>query len=87
MDQMKIIIESLLTGSQFEVAINEHDKVLIVKSNIQKILGETLAIRKIKTDNKKELAGILVSGQLVSLRPLLRWLLWKMFPWIVRFQK
>lgn len=41
MDEMKIIIESLLTGSQFEVAINENDKVLIVKSQIQKILGET----------------------------------------------
>lgn len=43
MDQMKIIIESLLTGSQFEVAINEHDKILMVKSNIQKILGESTA--------------------------------------------
>lgn len=40
MDQMKIVIESLLTGSQFEVAINEHDKILMVKSNILKILGE-----------------------------------------------
>lgn len=40
MDEMKIIIESLLTGSQFEVVINENDKVLIVKSQIQKILGE-----------------------------------------------
>lgn len=43
MDQMKIIVESLLTGSQFEVSINEHDKVLIVKSHIQKILGEIFA--------------------------------------------
>jgi hypothetical protein len=40
MDQMKIVIESLLTGSQFEVAINEHDKILMLKSNIQKVLGE-----------------------------------------------
>lgn len=40
MDQMKIIIESLLTGSHFEIAVNEHDKILLVKTNIQKILGE-----------------------------------------------
>ncbi|XP_070494323.1 serine-rich adhesin for platelets-like isoform X2 [Chironomus tepperi] len=39
MDQTKIIIESLLTGSQFEISISEHDKISIVKSNIQKILG------------------------------------------------
>lgn len=37
---MKIVIESLLTGSQFEVVIGEHDKILMVKSNIQKVLGE-----------------------------------------------
>lgn len=43
MDQIKIIVESLLTGSQFEVSINEHDKVLLVKSHIQKILGEIFA--------------------------------------------
>lgn len=40
MDQMKIVIESLLTGSHFEIAINELDKILMVKTNIQKILGE-----------------------------------------------
>jgi hypothetical protein len=40
MDQTKIIIESLLTGSQFEIAINEHDKVSIVKMNLQKMIGE-----------------------------------------------
>lgn len=40
MDQTKIVIESLLTGSQFEVGVNEHDKILVVKTNIQKILGE-----------------------------------------------
>lgn len=40
MDQMKIVIESLLTGSQFEVAVNEHEKILMLKNNIQKILGE-----------------------------------------------
>lgn len=40
MEQMKIVIESLLTGSQFEVVIGEHDKILMVKSNIQKVLGE-----------------------------------------------
>lgn len=40
MDPIKIVVESLLTGSQFEVAVNENDKILIVKSNIQKILGE-----------------------------------------------
>lgn len=42
MDLMKIVIESLLTGSQFEVAVCEHDKLLMIKSNIQKILGRTL---------------------------------------------
>lgn len=42
MDQMKIVIESLLTGSHFEIAINELDKVLMLKTNIQKILGELL---------------------------------------------
>jgi len=41
MDQTKIIIESLLTGSQFEISISEHDKISIVKSNIQKILGKS----------------------------------------------
>lgn len=40
MDQIKIIIESLLTGSKFEVDVNIDDKILMVKSNIQKILGE-----------------------------------------------
>lgn len=44
MDQMKIVIESLLTGSQFEVAINEHDKILMLKSNIQKVLGESFCV-------------------------------------------
>lgn len=39
MEQTKIIIESLLTGSQFEIAINEQDKVSIVKMNIQKLIG------------------------------------------------
>lgn len=38
--EMKIVVESLLTGSQFEVAVNEHDKISVVKTNIQKILGE-----------------------------------------------
>jgi hypothetical protein len=37
----KIIIESLLTGSQFELAISELDKILVVKSNIQKVLGKS----------------------------------------------
>lgn len=40
MDQTKIIVESLLTGSQFELTINEHDKISIVKSNIQKTIGK-----------------------------------------------
>lgn len=40
MEQIKIIIESLLTGSQFEVMINENDKILTLKSSIQKILGK-----------------------------------------------
>ena len=39
MNQMKIVIESSM-GSHFEVAINEHDKILMLKSNIQKVLGE-----------------------------------------------
>jgi hypothetical protein len=41
MDQTKIVIESLLTGSQFEVVVNENDKILMVKTNIQKISGES----------------------------------------------
>lgn len=40
MDPIKIVIESLLTGSHFEIVVNEHDKILMVKTNIQKILGE-----------------------------------------------
>jgi hypothetical protein len=40
MDNKKIVIESLLTGSQFEVGINENDKILKIKSHIQKTLGK-----------------------------------------------
>lgn len=46
MDQTKIIIESLLTGSQFEISISEHDKISIVKSNIQKILGKSYILEE-----------------------------------------
>lgn len=45
---LKIIVESLLTGSQFELAVSEHDKISMVKSSIQKILGkDNFTIRKI----------------------------------------
>lgn len=61
MDQMKIVIESLLTGSQFEVAVNEHEKILMLKNNIQKILGEWMK-------NLCRWASKTVAGQLVRLR-------------------
>lgn len=54
MDQTKIIIESLLTGSQFEISISEHDKISIVKSNIQKILGKSYGITYIHTEVRDE---------------------------------
>jgi hypothetical protein len=45
MDQLNIVVESLLSGSQFEVVVNELDKILMVKTNIQKIFGESENIK------------------------------------------
>lgn len=42
MENKKIVIESLLTGSQFEVEISDDDKILKIKNQIQKSLGESL---------------------------------------------
>lgn len=58
MEQIKIVIESLLTGSQFEVAVNENDKILVLKSNIQKILGELDGFHQ----QKKEKRFVSLSG-------------------------
>lgn len=40
MDNKKVVIESLLTGSQFEIGINEDDKIWKIKNQIQKTLGK-----------------------------------------------
>lgn len=42
MESKKIVIESLLTGSQFEVEISDDDKILKIKNQIQKSLGKLL---------------------------------------------
>lgn len=40
MDNKKVVIESLLTGSQFEIGISGDDKILKIKNQIQKTLGK-----------------------------------------------
>lgn len=40
--EFKIIIESLLTASQFEVTVSASDRILVLKKSIEKILGKAL---------------------------------------------
>lgn len=39
--EFKIIVESLLTASQFDVTVIASDRILVLKKSIEKILGRS----------------------------------------------
>lgn len=62
--ECKIIVESLLTASQFEVSVIETDKILMLKSSIEKILGKSQKCEIFEANHEKSWAAALFVAQL-----------------------